>query len=146
MIRRKKLIIWIAAVLAVVGLGFVVWPMVEVRIAMSVETHPVWRALDSGEFRAGSDLADLIAAHPPSRRDEYGSFVILTYIKDYDPNAKVIWFAGLGVTAHDGRLVSAEAGSCTWRHGFFDIMTDEQNAELGDLLLSSLPNQTEPSQ
>jgi hypothetical protein len=57
--------------------------------------------------------------------DRYGNFALLTY---------QIGFLGPGltITAKDGKLVEAAAGSCTWSRTFFDEMTAEDKKNFDD--------------
>jgi hypothetical protein len=85
---------------------------------MARECHPVWRQFALRCAVAGDSTANLFSRFPPSSRDEFGRYGIYQYYPGSADDG--IWFTGLTVTARDGRLIRAEAWSCTWHFTFFD--------------------------
>src|SRR5262245_44000247 len=81
---------------------------------MRRECHPVWRDLFWRRIGPGQDVEAVIAATKPIKVTRYGEFVDLTY---------QVGFTGLGITAKNGKLISASAASCCWSRTFFDEMT-----------------------
>src|SRR5688572_10967244 len=78
---------------------------------MRRECHPVWKDLHAGRIRAGQTVEDIIALTKPVRVDRFGNFAIL----NYQGGDGYIHFTGVTVIASEGRLIDAEAWSCTWR-------------------------------
>jgi hypothetical protein len=93
----------------------------EAYRGMAAECHPVWRAFAFRRFSRGDSAAELFAAYPPTRREEFGRYGIYGY---GEPG-----FTGLAVTTKDGRLMSAAAGSCTWSFIFFTTSDDQLERE-----------------
>ena len=89
--------------------------------ALAEYTHPVWRELWDSRVGLGDRVEELIARTQPPRVERAGRFVRLSY----DPHEE----GGLNVIARDGRLISAQAGSCIWSHTFFTVMTAADWAE-----------------
>ena len=87
----------------------------DAYLGMASECHPVWRQFALRRFNAGDSTAGLFAHFPPSRKEEFGRYGIYWYYQNSDG----IPFTGLAVVTRDGRLLSAESGSCTWRFAFF---------------------------
>jgi hypothetical protein len=85
---------------------------------MSRECHPVWQDLHWGRIHSGQNVEEVIASTKPVRVERYGAFVRLNYQNG-------LCFAGVTITAKNGRLASAAAGSCTWDRVFFDELTQE---------------------
>ena len=81
---------------------------------MSRECHPIWRDLFWRRIGPGQDVEAVIAETKPIQVERYGDFVNLTYQSG---------FTGIGITAKQGKLVAASAGSCCWSRTFFDEMT-----------------------
>jgi hypothetical protein len=80
---------------------------------------PIWKDLAWRRIRKGDRLEDLIEEYEPVWREDFGPYVHVSYTTPYDFN----W---LGITAKDGRLICAYAGSCTWQHVFFDSPEEEE--------------------
>jgi hypothetical protein len=85
---------------------------------MTRECHPVWRELHWGRIRAGQDVEQVIAETRPARVERYGEFVRLNYQQGLS-------FTGVSITAKNGRVASAAAGSCTWDRVFFDELNQD---------------------
>jgi len=96
---------------------------IEAYFGMASECHPAWRQFAFRHFGAGDSASDLLQRYPPDRREEFGRYGVYRYYKG-DSNG--IPFTGLSVVARDGKLLSAGAGSCTWRFSFFQ----KEDAEL----------------
>ena len=88
---------------------------VEAYLGMASECHPVWKQFALRRFSAGDSTAELFRRFPPSRKAEFGRYGVCSYYQSSDG----IPFTGLAVVTRDGRLLSAETGSCTWRFTFF---------------------------
>ena len=89
--------------------------------------HPVWKDLALRRVDTGDGTGNFLRKHPPPLVVEYGPFT------DYEyeiPPRGYISFNTLRVTAIDGRLISARAGSCTWRHTFFADRLESDRAIL----------------
>jgi hypothetical protein len=100
---------------------------VEAYVGMSRECHPVWRQLAFRRYTAGDSVAELFRRFPPSDRKEFGRYGLYSYHQ----SPIGIPFAALSVVTRDGKLLSAGAGSCTWRFCFFqteDAELDQQYA------------------
>jgi hypothetical protein len=113
--RRNKFIIGISGTA-----GLLVWGCIFLRIhsfaefesflQMAGEAPPVWRQFAFRRFGPGDSVAELLRRFPPSGREEFGRYGVYGYGGG---------FIGLGVTTRDGKILSARAGSCTWRYTFF---------------------------
>lgn len=88
------------------------WRDWEIYEQMSLECHPVWRDLNAGRIKPGDDIQRVIWRTKPSRVENLEDVTMLSY-----PEAG---FTIVGITAKDGRVVSAGAASCTWNKTFFD--------------------------
>jgi hypothetical protein len=66
-------------------------------------------------FSAGDSAAELFRRFPPNRREEFGRYAVYSYYR----SPEGIQFTGLAVVTRDGKLLSAESGSCTWQFSFF---------------------------
>jgi hypothetical protein len=86
-------------------------------IEMSREFHPVWKDLAIRRVRLGDSTEDLLRRYPAPMQVKYGPYVDFEY--EVAPGGQIS-FCSLCITAKDGRLVSARAGSCTWEHVFFE--------------------------
>jgi hypothetical protein len=85
---------------------------------MSRGFHPVWKDLALRRIKAGDAAAELTVRHPPPVTVEYGNYA------EYEfqiASPGYISLSSLRIIAKDGRLILAEAGSCTWDHTFFEI-------------------------
>jgi hypothetical protein len=125
---RRALVIVVAslAIFAAVGAGLCWFFGIHSRMdvlayrAMKHEHYPpIWKDLAWRRIRKGDSLEDLLQMHPPVWREDYGPYVHLSYIMPPGFN----W---LGITAQDGKLIAAVAGSCTWRHVFFNTPEEEE--------------------
>jgi hypothetical protein len=123
--RRAKLLIGgavLAFALLTVGYGCVFFRIrhprdVQAYLGMAAEVHPVWREFALRRFGAGSSAKDLVRLHPTRRAHEFGRYAVYEY--DADGDGFMSW-SGLVVTARDGKLLSAMAGSCQWKFTFFE--------------------------
>ena len=99
---------------------FRVWSWRDLRAyqGMSQECHPVWRELHWGRIHTGQDVERVIADTQPARVERYGEFVRLNYQQGLS-------FTGVTITAKNGRLATAAAGSCTWDRVFFNELTED---------------------
>lgn len=83
---------------------------------MAKECHPVWRDFAVRRFSRGDSMEALFTAHTPSWQRSLGDIMVC----EFHPVRKAgVHPSPVRVTAVRGRLVSAEAGSCTWWHTFF---------------------------
>jgi hypothetical protein len=87
--------------------------------AMSHECHPVWKDLHAGRIHQGQSVEEVIAQTHPVRVDRLDHFVVLDYQEGFS-------FTGITVVARDGRLVDAEAWSCTWQRTFFQTWSSAE--------------------
>ena len=85
---------------------------------MHRECHPVWKDLALRRIKPGDDVEELIANTSPARIHRHGEYTTIYYQGGLS-------FTEVVVVARDGRLVWAEAVSCTWDHTFFDEMNSE---------------------
>jgi hypothetical protein len=74
---------------------------------MSRECHPVWRELHSGRICEGQNVDEVIAKTQPLRIDSFEGVTCLSY---HPPMS----FTNVTIYAQNGRIVKAEAASCTW--------------------------------
>jgi hypothetical protein len=130
--RRKlaKLMMGVAGFLGVLVLAgvFLCWflgigsrqDLIAYRCMRAEHFHPVWKDLALRRIRKGDDLEETIRKHPPIRREDFGPYTSLLYHRG------LVSFNTLQIIATDGVLISAHAGSCCWRHVFFDSPTHEQ--------------------
>jgi hypothetical protein len=81
---------------------------------MSHDCHPVWKDLHAGHVHQGLPVEEVIAQTHPVRVDRFDGFVVLEY-----QGGQGLCFSGVTIVARDGRLVSAQAWSCTWQRTFF---------------------------
>src|SRR5262245_48669020 len=89
----------------------------QVYQAMEQECHPAWREYHLGRIRAGDSVEEVIDKTQPPKVARKGRWVFLGYD---DPDPPGLPFSGFGACAYDGRMVFAEAHSCTWIRVFFD--------------------------
>lgn len=81
--------------------------------AMCEWNHPVLHALRNGDIHQGSTAAELRAVAAPERTLEYGRLVYYYYTPRM--SFDTVWLSTV-----DGRVTSAQTGSCTWHWTFFD--------------------------
>jgi hypothetical protein len=79
------------------------------------ECHPVWKEFSLRRLNVGDSAAEFLRRIPPSTRDEFGRYGLYRYYR----NSEGIPFDVVSVVTRDGRLWSAESGSCTWQFTFF---------------------------
>jgi len=95
---------------------------IEAYFGMASECHPVWKRFAFRQFSAGDSAAELLRWFPPNHREEFGRYGIYSYGA---PGA----FTGFAVVTRDGKLLSAQTGSCTWRFTFFHTEDAELNRQ-----------------
>lgn len=123
--RWVKLSLVIGLLLATSAAGFAsytgLWSRRDFQIyqAMEKECDPVWRDFYWGRIQVGENVEDVIAKTRPTVVQRFGEFVNLSYYGD----GEGIPFTGVHATAKGGRLVCAEAGSCTWTRVFFNQLS-----------------------
>jgi hypothetical protein len=100
---------------------------VEAYFGMVSECHPVWRQFAFRHFGAGDSASNLFQRFPPSRHEEFGRYGVYRYHQGDYSNG--IPYCGLSVVTRDGKLLSAGAGSCTWRFSFFQTQDAELDRE-----------------
>ena len=101
---------------------------VDAYLGMASECHPVWKQFALRRFGAGDSAHKLLGRFPPTRRLEFGRYGVYSF-RTRPPDS--IPFTSLSVVTRDGMLLSAQAGSCTWRFTFFwtqDLELDRQYA------------------
>jgi hypothetical protein len=98
---------------------------IEAYFGMATECHPVWRAFALRRLSAGDPASELLSRFPPSRRDEFGRYGVY----DYNPSPDSLGFSGLRVVTRDGKLLTAESGSCTWHFTFFRTEDSDLDAQ-----------------
>lgn len=89
------------------------WRDWQIYQLMSNECHPVWTELHERRIFPGQSVDEVIAKTNPVRVTAFEDVTWLEYQKG-------LCFTGVTVTARNGRLVRAEAWSCTWQRIFFD--------------------------
>jgi hypothetical protein len=124
--RRTKLLLagaFLAFIVLVVGCAGCVFfrirhPRdVQAYLGMAAEVHPVWREFALRHFAAGDLAKDLVRLYPPRIAEEFGRYAVYRYSIAEDGSLPM---SGLQVTARDGKLLSAQAGSCTWQFTLFE--------------------------
>jgi hypothetical protein len=93
---------------------FGVWSVRDWVAYQEMSRYPVFRDLHAGRIRQGQPVEEVIAQTHPVRVERFDNFVVLEY-----QGGDGFCFAGVTVVARDGRLVSAQAWSCTWQRTFF---------------------------
>ncbi len=89
---------------------------------MARECHPVWREFALRRFGKGDSAEEFLRRFSPSLGKESGRQGTYQYTK---APADHIPFTGLTVTTRDGRLIRADAWSCTWQFTFFETSDAE---------------------
>lgn len=77
----------------------------------------VWREFAFRRVGPGDSATGLVRRHLPKRSYEFGRYAVYEY-DDAEPGTFAM--GGITVTARDGKLLSAYAGSCTWKRTFFE--------------------------
>jgi hypothetical protein len=121
----------VAASLAVILVAVLVAACVVLRIRhpgdlvshceMAIEFPVIWRELALRRFGPGDSAEDLTRRCPPKRSDTFGRYAIHHYFHGA--------MSGITVTVRDGKLLSAEAGGCTWKYSFFETADAEIDRE-----------------
>ena len=88
---------------------------IQAYFGMAGECHPVWKQLALRRFSAGDPAAELFRRFPPNHGEEFGRYGVYSYYS----SPEGIQFTGLNVVTRDGKLLSAQAASCTWQFIFF---------------------------
>ncbi len=83
--------------------------------------HPIWRDLAWRRVRKGNDLAETVRKHPPTSREDFGPYTVLTYSRSKGS------FNTLRIAAANGILIDARIADCVWKHVFFES-PDRQRA------------------
>jgi hypothetical protein len=89
---------------------------------MARECHPVWREFAWRRFGKGDSAEEFLRRFPPTLSKESGRQGTYQYTKE---GGYYIPFTGLTVTSWDGRLIRADAWSCTWQFTFFETSDAE---------------------
>ncbi len=97
----------------------------EAYAGMASECHPVWKLFALRRFGPGDSVERLFRKFPPSRRQEFGRYGLYSF----NTSPSGISFTGFGIITKDGKLLSAGAGSCTWRFTFFNTPDAEFNRQ-----------------
>jgi hypothetical protein len=107
---------------------FGIWSVRDWNVyqAMNRECHPVWKDLYVGTVYGGQTVEEVIARTEPSRLERFENFVLLEYCKDPRPG---LHFTGVTIIAQDGRLIDAQAFSCTWQHTFFKSWNEAERED-----------------
>lgn len=103
---------------------------IEAYLGMASECHPVWKQFALRRFGPGDSAQELFRRFPPTRRLEFGRYSIYSY--DLDPAG--FSFTKLAVVTRDGRLLSAQSGSCTWEFTFFQTQDPELDREYASFI------------
>jgi len=119
--KAAALVALVVLVACLAGTGVRTSGRAESLRMMSLECHPVWREFESGAFKQGDSLDALLAAHQPAWQRALGDVTVCEFHPPRDP---AVHLSPVRVTAVNGRLVSAIAGSCNWWHTFFDATQD----------------------
>lgn len=96
---------------------------------MARECHPVWREFAWRRFGKGDSAEEFLRRFPPTLSKESGRQGTYQYTKE---SGYHIPFTGLTVTAWDGRLIRADAWSCTWQFTFFQTSDSELVQQAGE--------------
>src|SRR5687767_10335116 len=99
-------------------------------IGMATGCHRVWFDLTIGRVYEDQSVEDAIAATKPIFVSRHGRYVELGYQRGLS-------FTGISIIAKDGKLISAQAGSCTWDHNFFGDMSQQDWREISESLASN---------
>ena len=89
---------------------------IEAYFGMASECPPVWKQFAFRRFGKGDSATNFLQRFPPNRREEFGRYGVYHY---NDGGSNVMAFTQLAVVTRDNKLISAAAGSCTWRFSFF---------------------------
>lgn len=89
------------------------------RMMMHEHYHPIWKDLAWRRIKKGDSLEGLLQRHPALGREDYGPYTNLRY-------GEWTSFDGLNILTKEGKLISATAWSCTWRHIFFEAPEEEE--------------------
>jgi hypothetical protein len=81
--------------------------------------HPIWKDLALRRIKKGDSIESVLKKYSPVLRLDFPPYINVQFEKP---------FKGIGITAKNGKLISAGAGSCCWEHTFFD--TPEENEQL----------------
>ena len=84
---------------------------------MSGECDPVWKKFAWRNYKQGDSVQNLLLKHPPRLVQSFEPYQVLHYGPGF--------FTDFIVVSRSGKLMSAGAFSCTWRHSFFQ---DEQES------------------
>ena len=90
---------------------------------MIAECHPVWKDLVFGRIYTNQPLDVVIETTKPIGLERYGRFTVVSY---HPPMS----YTNVWITAKDGRIIQAAAGSCCWDRVFFDGLTQADQEEL----------------
>lgn len=94
----------------------------EAYAEMARTFPPVWREFAFRKLSAGDLAADLLQRHKPTRIEEFGRYGIYSY---YPGGEGGLPMSGVVAITRDGRLLTAEAASCTWKLTFFETNDPE---------------------
>jgi hypothetical protein len=125
--RRLGLIVGTAAILLAACACFRISSTrdLEAYAGMVSECHPVWKLFALRRFGPGDSVERLFRKFPPTHRQEFGRYGVYSF----DTLPSGISFTGFGVVTRDGKLLSADAGSCNWCFTFFNIPDSELNRQ-----------------
>ncbi|MDZ4688887.1 MAG: hypothetical protein SH850_27745 [Planctomycetaceae bacterium] len=87
--------------------------------AMPRECHPIWRELAWRRINLGDSVEDVLIRFPPSLSEEFGDYGHYVFFRETFHDEGGLHFTGVSITAKRGRLINAEAWSCTWELPFF---------------------------
>ena len=128
MSRRVK--IALGCGLALLSLAIAACVFLRIREVRHLEAYremgrdfpPVWREFAFRKLSVGDSATDLLKRHKPTRTEEFGRYAIYSY---YPSGEGSLPMSGVVAIARDGKLLTAEAGSCTWKLTFFETNDPE---------------------
>ncbi len=88
----------------------------EAYLGMASECHPVWKHFALRRFGPGDSAHELFRRFPPTSRSEFGRYGIYSF--SLGPPGSIS-FTTVSVVTKDGKLLTAQSGSCTWQFTFF---------------------------
>jgi hypothetical protein len=92
-------------------------------VGMYNECHPVWKEFALKRVYAGQSVEEVIDRTAPPIVQQHGIYTTLEY------QTGPLSFTGIRLIAKNNQLVTAEAWSCSWRHTFFQDLSQEDELD-----------------
>ena|ERR1019366_1737891 len=103
-----------------------IWSFDDYHLYQEVQQYSMGSDLWFGRIQAGDDADDLLNRFPAHRSIKFGRWHLIGYHPGGPPQPGFLYFDSLGFVAKDGKIVSADAGSCTWNRVFFEMGSEDQ--------------------